>query len=195
MPRFARPNRITTGPRWKAARISFLVAVAMIALIPANSAIGTNLLGHRAGQNSTITVEGCNLESHISNAYTWTLVNNIIPTDISVSAYACSSNGREIEVYDGNYGDTGWAGRWFCSSWDIDFIACTVGTIQINTRNPGYVHSGTSVDYHRAVLCHEFGHAVGLAHTTSTSSCMRNPAVSAAKYYNSHDKIHINSLY
>jgi predicted Zn-dependent protease len=44
----------------------------------------------------------------------------------------------------------------------------------------------------RSLLCHELGHAIGLAHRNSQLSCMMNPN-SEVTYYSSHDLNHINS--
>jgi hypothetical protein len=82
-------------------------------------------------------------------------------------------NGR-IAVYDGNYGNTGWAGytSWYSSWWkdaNGNYVPNSAhfkkGGIYLNEYG-GYTNS------RRTVACHELGHMSGLWHDTDNKSCM-----------------------
>jgi hypothetical protein len=165
----------------------------------AESAQATNINAWRAGDNSTITIRGCSLEPHVLSGYDWSITNNLNPTDISTLKYSCGSTTREINVYDGDYGDTTWAAQWYCNfnGGGFPVNVCSWSTIQVNTR-AGRVPPSSPVDYPKAIMCHEFGHAVGLSHYSDpdgTTSCIRSPAQSAYRHYLSHDKSHIDGYY
>jgi hypothetical protein len=79
----------------------------------------------------------------------------------------------DLEVYDGAYGDTGWAGRTDCidSGW---WGECDVFRVRFNTSA-----MGTSESAWRSLGCHEFGHTGGLGHRyasddSNDNSCMRS---------------------
>jgi hypothetical protein len=79
----------------------------------------------------------------------------------------CPGGGRHcVNVYDANYGGTGWTGlshfSWNSSN---NFIDGSVYT-QLND-----FYGGTAAE-HRNTTCHELGHDLGLAHNVSTSSCL-----------------------
>ncbi|WP_157577096.1 zinc metalloprotease [Saccharomonospora iraqiensis] len=69
-----------------------------------------------------------------------------------------------VPVHSGNYGDTGWASLTSYDYWPEtnEFDDGTM-TVQLN-------------DYYqpwrRNLACHELGHAIGLGHNTSRSSCL-----------------------
>ncbi|MFL6160143.1 MAG: hypothetical protein ACJ72D_28985 [Marmoricola sp.] len=84
----------------------------------------------------------------------------------------------DIDVYDGNYGDTGWDGQTRCtdkvaSTW-LWQHHCDVFTIKFNT----YATASYSTFKSQVIGCHEFGHTAGLDHRAASNdssqiSCMR----------------------
>ncbi|QES48748.1 hypothetical protein DEJ50_13895 [Streptomyces venezuelae] len=68
-----------------------------------------------------------------------------------------------VDVVDGSYGATGWLG---VTSYSYDSARYFIdGTVSIKYNN-------SYASNHRAVACHESGHAFGVGHNTSTNSCM-----------------------
>jgi hypothetical protein len=74
------------------------------------------------------------------------------------STYHC------VNVYDANYGNTGWTGMTTRSVNSSNYI--TSATVQLNDY-----YGGTAAE-HRNTACHETGHVLGLDHNTSTGSCL-----------------------
>jgi hypothetical protein len=83
--------------------------------------------------------------------------------------YATLNGSSDIEVFDGDFGDTGWDGRTDC----IDKIAstwlwsrkCDVFSIKFNQhRTDGY-----SAAQMQTLGCHEFGHTAGLDHRSASN--------------------------
>lgn len=173
-------------------QILVIIAVALILglLLPTPFARGSNDKNIVAGQNSDVTVGLVSLTSAVSSAVGWNDSNNYEPTDMTMSLY--SGDGREVDVYDANYGDTSWVGHYFCEGISGTGTVCLYGTVQVNL----YHVPSTNTDYNRAVVCHELGHAVGLAHELgSWSSCMISAPTSTTRWLSSHDIGIINSHY
>lgn len=173
-------------------RILTLSAVAtVVCLILAVPAFGTNWLGHTAGYDSHVTFNKISLTSDMSTAVNWNNSNNVLTTKLTTSVYSNSSYQREVDIYDANYGATGWAGRWYCQRSALQG-ECLVGVVQLNT------HYGYDTAMRRQLVCHEIGHSLGLNHPTSGTSCVRTGSDATTwsyTYLSTHDKGHINSIY
>lgn len=79
----------------------------------------------------------------------------------------------DLEVYDGRYGDTGWAGLTDCTD-DGWWGECDIFRVRFNISA-----MGTSESRWRSLGCHEFGHTAGLGHRKASNdghdnSCMRS---------------------
>lgn len=72
-----------------------------------------------------------------------------------------------VHVYSGAYGSTGWTGE---ASWGTDSTGDYDNTANVTVKlNDSY--PGTASE-RRNTTCHELGHALGLNHNTSTTSCL-----------------------
>lgn len=148
-----------------------------------------------AGSLNSITFQRCGLNTDTLQAAQWSDANNLEPLDMSTAIFSCNTGNdyeREVNIFDGDYGDTSWAARWFCHYGESigGNSICHEGVIQVHTD---HVNSSSSDSYDKAVLCHEHGHSVGLAH--NSISCMRNPATSASLYYAQAEKNELNNIY
>lgn len=123
-----------------------------------------------------------------ADASTWVRSNVMNPTDLQ--AYLNAPGMVDVDVYDGYYGDTGWVGvtqpkncTWSGSRWKCN------SNVKFNLSYPSYYDTASE---RRHIACHEFGHTVGLNHTTNQTSCMGPPGT---LYWSSHDVEHINAYY
>lgn len=137
---------------------------------------GGNDLGHKAGGNSTVTFLKYKLTSVVSSAFDYNDTNNIEFSDITTTIYTTTNADndiyypKEVNVYDFDYGDVGWFGRWDCNTWGAG-NSCSVGIVNINLYPmPPLPLNNTEA---RSLVCEEVGHAVGLAHDfAATNTCM-----------------------
>lgn len=98
----------------------------------------------------------------------------------------------DINVYDGYYGDTGWAGQAECINVTV-LADCDVFEVRFNQT---YMDSYTAQQWMK-VGCHEFGHTGGLDHRTTTTdsdlnSCMRQGTANLSLDFDQHDLDVIN---
>jgi len=68
---------------------------------------------------------------------------------------------------------------------------CRQHTVRISTT----YFSGATTGQGRGLLCHELGHAFGLMHTSSSSSCMKYGVTSPAQDWEPAEKSQINANY
>jgi hypothetical protein len=112
---------------------------------------------------------------------------NIDPLDISAVNVHAPSELRDVNIYDADYGDVSWAGRWYCAF--MNWSNCSAGIVQIDLVNG----SPPQGNYAKHLLCQELGHALGLDHTSSTS-CM-NQSATTITGYSDHDEFILDSKY
>lgn len=86
-----------------------------------------------------------------------------------------------VRVCSYDYGPTGWAGRAEIYGSGADHIIG--GSLKVNTR----YGSPSNYYYMREVLCHEFGHFLGLAHQDYGSGCMRSDLSTGGLAPDQHD--------
>ena len=157
----------------------------------------TNNLGHKAGANSTVTFLKYYLTSTVSAAFDYNDFNNIEFSDITTTIRTTTDRDtdiwypQEVNVFDDDYGDTGWYGRWYCNTWAAGAV-CSVGTVNINLYPvPPLPLNATEA---RSVVCEEVGHSVGLAHDfVATNTCMSQDWNDTL--LNSHDTGILNGRY
>lgn len=95
---------------------------------------------------------------------------------------ACPSGGRHcVHVYSGNYG-YGWRGRTLYSYDSYRYFID--GSVKVELND----YYSNSYD-NRGNTCHQLGHALGVDHNTSTTSCMYSTSISGTDpmYPNSSD--------
>lgn len=105
----------------------------------------------------------------------------------------------DIDVYDSNYGDTGWDGITDC----VDKVASTWLWARkcddFRIRYNQYVTTKFSSFKLEVIGCHEFGHTGGLDHRSSSNdggqiSCMRGSGY-LSNVLDNHDLDVVNSIY
>lgn len=147
------------------------------------------------GTINQVNFQRCSLTSAVLAAANWSDTYNLEPLDMYTAIYTCDTTdnyAREVNIFDGLYGDVGWAARWRCVIY-LGEGACAAGEILVRTDQ---VNSSTATNYNNAVLCHEHGHSVGLAHVSSSiSSCMVNPATGTKRFYTDAEKSELNAIY
>ena len=163
-----------------------LVLSLLLSFSLSSNALALNLNGYRAGNNNVVTFNKSQLTTTISNAFNYNDSNSIEPTDISTTVYTNSSL-REVNVYDYNYGDTGWYGRWFCQTFYDGSLWCADGRVQINLY---WSYNDTQA---RSLVCEEIGHSVGLSHSAENASCMSQQWDKT--FLSDHDKAQLNNKY
>ncbi|GAA1178925.1 hypothetical protein GCM10009584_20740 [Ornithinimicrobium humiphilum] len=120
--------------------------------------------------------------------------NNVYdPTDlvVTVSSAATCGSGKQICVFDQDYGNNNLYG----------WVACRAGSSGANpnrTCEHQWVRFNlayTPPSYQR-LACHELAHTVGLRHGTETASCVfPNIAQATTSALTTHDRAHINARY
>ena len=153
----------------------------------AGAAFASNWLGHTAGDDSTVTFRLVDhLETEIHDAVHWNDFYNVEETDVSTTL-AHTSNFREVIIRNSDYGATQWNGSYSCL--DLDGTVCEEGEVKINLYFGPYDDTES-----RHLVCHEVGHALGLAHQFDPDSCMKQGAWDATEYQ-LHDDLKVNANY
>jgi hypothetical protein len=128
------------------------------------------------------------------------------PTDIQVHYGACASGRPCIRLFDGFLGQVGPDGKpeylaltkgWWDSSGRISgWVAITFNDSYFAPGSPNYTYDDD--ESRGPVLCHEYGHAVGLFyHRTTNDSCMLDPSPQTGhfNYLGSRDVTQLNAVY
>lgn len=165
------------------------VVATLLAILPVQSVIATNLMGHRAGYDQYVTVSKMFLTSQMAWAVDFNVSQNWNPTDINSSGFVwVNDSGTESDVYDANYSGT-WSGKWTCL--DFDWSVCKTAKVQINLTYGPYTDLQAT-----SLVCEEMGHAVGLAHReVNYSSCMKRPVCWECSFLATHDTDHLDAIY
>ncbi|MFD7067974.1 hypothetical protein ACFV97_12170 [Streptomyces sp. NPDC059913] len=116
--------------------------------------------------NRNQAVKGFSLTTNGTNAM------NHGKAELERSVITTSWGGGDIEVYDSNYGKSGWHGTTDCTNWNVLWTSCDVIRIRLNT------YQSKTASQWRSLGCHEFGHTGDLGHRsksndTDNNSCMR----------------------
>ena len=99
---------------------------------------------------------------------------------------SCRAGVPCVVVREGSYGRTGWNGMTTAVAGQM-FTFTSPVQIQLNDSY------GLSASEHRAVTCHELGHALGLDHDNRASSCLQPVAQAAGP--DSLDRAQLEQLY
>lgn len=97
--------------------------------------------------------------------YTW---NQTVGIDSYYRWNSCpfQAGARCVDVWSGNYGNNGWQGLT-----QLSYVPGTTYRIA-EQGNAVYFNEYYTPANYRNTACHELGHALGLAHNISTSSCL-----------------------
>jgi hypothetical protein len=153
----------------------------------AGAAFASNWLGHTAGDDSTVTFRLVDfLGTEIHDAIHWNDFYNVEETDVSTTL-AHTNDPREVVINDSDYGASGWSGIYTCL--DLQGTVCESGKIKIN-----HYYGPYDDEESRHLVCMEVGHAIGLDHSTDSSSCMKQGQWDATEF-TSHDDSEVNSRY
>ncbi|WP_173085355.1 matrixin family metalloprotease [Phytohabitans rumicis] len=91
--------------------------------------------------------------------------NRAVGVDSYWTTGACPTGGRHcVHVWNADYGDD-WVGHTYMEVDSIGFFIDGLVWVELNDRF-------SSAEDNRSTACHELGHALGLAHNGSVSSCM-----------------------
>lgn len=109
-------------------------------------------------------------------------------TDMTTTLQTASYNSdTDIVVSDDSYGTAKAPAWWVCTA------LVSGSTTKCNQGQVVYNLSWGNAPV--PLSCQEFGHGIGLDHSTSTGSCMYQNASVAATDFDAHDKGHINGYY
>lgn len=124
------------------------------------------------------------------SAYEWNIAQGIDSTYVWANCPGYSGI-HCVNLYDANYGGTGWAGITYYS-WDGNRNLID-GSVYIQFND---YYSYNAAGY-RQDTCHEMGHALGLAHNSSTGSCLYYQILNSdsARYPNGDDFSMLANLY
>lgn len=165
------------------------LAAAVLALAVALPATATNVLGHRAGWDSTVKFNKVSLTAQVNAQFNNLISDSISPTDITpMISIDQPWADWEVNVFDANYGDTGWVGAWTCVVWG-GMTTCTQGRVYINLTYGPYTNGEV-----KSIICEEVGHSVGLAHSGEVNASCMSQQPSQTKL-STHDKAHLNAIY
>ena len=95
----------------------------------------------------------------------------------ATTIYASASVPYDVAVYMDTYGETGWDGQ-TATSYNGNVIKRA--TVRINGSYNTAYYSETGL--WKAISCHEFGHAIGMAHNTSSAASIMHEYTN--EYYN-----------
>ncbi|MFJ7330076.1 MULTISPECIES: hypothetical protein [Streptomyces] len=116
--------------------------------------------------NRNQAVKGFSLTTNGTNAM------NHGKSELERSVINTSWGGGDIEVFDANYGKTGWHGTTDCTDWNALWTSCDIIRVRLNT------YQSKTASQWRSLGCHEFGHTADLGHRGAgndkdNNSCMR----------------------
>ena len=99
----------------------------------------------------------------------------------------------DVSVFDGNYGDTGWAG--LASLEDLDWSFGHFAWAHIAHAHARYnsFYRYSQLDI-QGVFCQEIGHAWGLDHS-NTGDCMGKGYFNNSNFYGSHNNTDFYNIY
>lgn len=161
-----------------------LVAIACVALL-AGPAYAHDM-GHRIPSGSQVDIGYHGLTEASRLATDWNINNNLHPTHLgTINVYV--NQVREINVLDADYSPLDWSGLWECVKWMGTTQYCEQANVHYNLR---YNHSLSAT---RWLACHEFGHALGIAH--NGYGCMSATVYNVDQYLRSHNTDHVNAWY
>ena len=165
-----------------------MILACLTILVVAGPVTASNLLGHRAGWDSTVKVNKVALSAQFNTQVNNVLSESVNPTDITLQiAIDQAAANWEVNIYDANYGDTGWAGHWNCQVWG-SMTVCTQGRVRLNQ-----VVSYTNQEA-KSLACEEIGHSLGLAHSNEVNASCMSQQWNQTKL-STHDRNHLNSIY
>jgi len=124
-------------------RRSAVVSALVAMLVYVAPVLAGNSIGFRTSADSVVTYAHNYLTTITHNSAHDTNDNNVYPTDITPNLFH-NIGGKEVSIYDGDYGDTIWAGRFQCTNWGSANL-CYQGNVEINHHWGAYrASSGTS---------------------------------------------------
>ena len=165
---------------------NLVVACAVGATVSLASSPASANFGKWYANNAGHTFYYSALTTGMTNASNWVRWNVINPTDLNTDL---SGSTADVKVYDAYYGDVGWGGTSEGLS-PANSPVCNQFRVRFNLSWAPLTNS--TVDQ-RHVACHEFGHTVGLLHTTAEDSCLGGNG--ATEKWSSHDVSHVNGYY
>lgn len=165
--RSARPDRKRTPvPRLSPRLATTLALAAAFTLALPSAARADHDDNGTDPDNRNQAVKGFHLSTNGTNAM------NYGKAELERSVITTSWGGGDIEVYDDDYGRTGWYGSTGCTNWNALWTSCDIIRVRFNQ------HSSLTASQWRSLGCHEFGHTGDLGHRkksndSDNNSCMR----------------------
>jgi hypothetical protein len=159
------------------------------------------------GDNTTHTARYY-LLNQFADAMPWAIDHYNNATVLSVSRltpdYTCGisstcSPTSDVQIADGDYGYSGVAGWNSCPGGAIVLgshptRSCYGQIVRFNTHS-SVTQYIDSLEERQELACHEFGHTLGLRHTTSQTSCMEETVPLPSRYTNTHDRQCVDQYY
>ncbi|GIH05056.1 hypothetical protein Rhe02_31230 [Rhizocola hellebori] len=108
-------------------------------------------------------------------------------------SYSCPSSAHCVDVYDGDFGATGWVGGTY---YTFSGLSITAAVVDLNDhQGTGYIPTNDA-KWHRETTCHELGHALGLDHNLFETSCLRaGHTANRSQYPGPGDWLMLDSIY
>jgi hypothetical protein len=159
----------------------------------------TGCTGINAASVSNLGVYYWNLSSVMGAAQDWVNGAIVNPTDLNVYGYA--SQTADVVYRDLDYasycgydwyqvGSGGTTGLTTCDSL-VGSGACKTHSVRFSTNYTNIA----STTARRGLACHETGHAIGLTHATSSTTCMTPGNTSSVNQWNPTEIGWINAFY
>jgi hypothetical protein len=128
------------------------------------------------------------LSTQFKRAMNYVRTNIYNPTD--VNTVGSSHANSDVAAFTMNYQYSGWYGVVDCIDYKNKKV-CDHWHLHTNT-----FYGPNSRKEARAISCHEFGHTLGLQHTSASGTCMKSAAPSALPLrLRKHDRQHLNKRY
>jgi hypothetical protein len=107
----------------------------------------------------------------------------------TVIDFTAGTGGNNVKEMSGSYGQNGWLGLA-----TIYTSGCTITRAETKVNRSYLDGSGYNTENKKTVACHEVGHSTGLAHNSSTTSCLHSGATTPS-HPNAHDADELDIIY
>jgi len=186
---------------WASNRLRCLSALVLVSVLiggcnfgsDGNVGTGGTTSGVWLQPDRTVAVAYRDMTAFYRDGAEWILAGQYQPTDLTIntSIKNTAGCGTNVCMYDSAYGNNGLNG------WNSCNPGHEAGSDPNQTCSEQWVRINQTYSPPRGrIVCHEFGHSVGLRHTNEAASCMRRTADGGtSETLTTHDRDHLNGHY